>query len=329
MGVDRIHRLLRLILLLQGRRAYTAAELAEELEVSRRTIFRDLNMLELAHIPYYYDPDAGGYRLASNFFLPPINLRLSEALSMLLLAGKSPQGPALPLTAEGSKAAMKLESILPAPVRRYVGSIVERTNVSLGPMSRHDAAADVFDTLAQAIVDRRVCDVVYLSFADRRQLMTRLHPYRLVFQARAWYVIARSEAHGEVRTFKLIRFRKVAATLRKFPPPPVADVEKHFGLAWSMIPEGREYDVAIRFSPKVAGNVAEVQWHPTQQIDWNDDGACVYRARVDGIGEIAWWILGYGPEAEVLKPAALWKKIAAKAEAMADLYHGKARKGGS
>ncbi len=323
MGVDRIHRLLRLILLLQGRRAYTAAELAEELEVSRRTVFRDLNMLELAHIPYYYDPDAGGYRLASNFFLPPINLSLSEALSMLLLAGNSPQGPALPLTAEGSKAAMKLESILPAPVRRYVGSIVERTHVSLGPMSRHDNADAVFETLAQAIVDRRVCDVVYLSFADRKQLVTSIHPHRLVFQARAWYVIARSEAHGEVRTFKLIRFRKVAATLRKFPPPQSVEVEKHFGLAWSMIPEGKEYDVAIRFSPKVAGNVAEVQWHPTQQVEWNDDGSCVYRARVDGIGEIAWWILGYGPEAEVLKPAPLRRKIAEKARVMAELYQTK------
>ena len=65
MSISRIHRLLRLITMLQGGRSYTANELAEELEVSRRTIFRDLNMLEMAHIPYYYDPQKGGYRRRS------------------------------------------------------------------------------------------------------------------------------------------------------------------------------------------------------------------------------------------------------------------------
>ena len=59
MSVSRIHRLLRLITLLQGARRYTAADLAGELEVSKRTIFRDLNMLELARIPYYFDPKTG------------------------------------------------------------------------------------------------------------------------------------------------------------------------------------------------------------------------------------------------------------------------------
>ena len=88
MSISRIYRLLRLITLLQGGRTYTARELARELEVSRRTIFRDLNMLELAHIPYYYDPKRGGYKINRHFFLPPINLTLSEALAVLMLAGR-------------------------------------------------------------------------------------------------------------------------------------------------------------------------------------------------------------------------------------------------
>ena len=64
MSVSRIHRLLRLITLLQGARRYTAADLAGELEVSKRTIFRDLNMLELARIPYYFDPKTGAYTIS-------------------------------------------------------------------------------------------------------------------------------------------------------------------------------------------------------------------------------------------------------------------------
>jgi proteasome accessory factor B len=87
-----------------------------------------------------------------------------------------------------------------------------------------------------------------------------------------------------------------------------------------MIPEGREYRVRLHFSPKVAGNVAEVLWHETQEVAFNDDGSCEFRATVDGLGEILWWILGYGDEVRVVEPAALRKRIASRARAMADLY---------
>ena len=60
MSTSRIYRLLKLITLLQQRRSYTATELAQELEVSKRTVFRDLNVLEMAQIPYFFDPATGG-----------------------------------------------------------------------------------------------------------------------------------------------------------------------------------------------------------------------------------------------------------------------------
>ena len=88
MSTSRIYRLLRLVTLLQGTRGQSVDDLARELEVSRRTVFRDLNMLELAHIPYYYDPDTGGYRISRHFFLPPVSLTLSESLAILMMTGR-------------------------------------------------------------------------------------------------------------------------------------------------------------------------------------------------------------------------------------------------
>ena len=82
MRVSRIYRILRLITILQSGRSYSVDELAAELEVSRRTIFRDLNMLEMAHIPYYFDRERGTYRINNHFFLPPVNLTLDEALAV-------------------------------------------------------------------------------------------------------------------------------------------------------------------------------------------------------------------------------------------------------
>jgi len=320
MSISRVYRLLRLITLLQGRQGYTANELAEELQVSRRTVFRDLNMLEMAHIPYYFDPERGGYRISEHFFLPPVNLTLTEALAMLVLTGRLRSTTRLPLLAESGRAAMKLENALPRGIRQHVGSVIERLSVWFGPASRHEGLDPLFDRLVGAIVARRVCRLVYISFHERKQIVTSVRPLRLIFHARAWYMIAFSGRHREIRTFKLVRIRKVTVTRRTFRHPSDVDLQEYFGDAWGMIPEGRRHDVHLHFEPKVAGNVAEVCWHHSQQVEWNDDGSAEFRVTVDGLGEITWWILGYGDQVEVIAPPALRKRVAKVARATLGKY---------
>ena len=327
MSTSRIYRVLRLITLLQGSRRYTADELAEELEVSRRTVFRDLNMLEMAHIPYYFDRDSGGYRISRHFFLPPVNLTLPEALAVLVLTGRLRGGRQVPLLTHGTRAAVKLESVLPESITRHVGSVIGSVQMSLPPGSPHEDTDAMFEELAVAITGRRVCRIVYLSFHEGKQIRTRIHPLRLVFHGHGWYVIAFSTMHREVRTFKMIRIRKLTATGKEFTPPEDVLAARPFGEAWSMIPEGELHDVHLHFSADVAANVAEVQWHASQRVEWNDDGSIELFVRIDGLGEIAWWILGYGERAEVVSPPALRKRIAAVAAKMVSQYAGRPGKG--
>jgi len=75
-----------------------------------------------------------------------------------------------------------------------------------------------------------------------------------------------------------------------------------------MIPEGRIYNIKLRFLPKVANNVTEVQWHSTQKVTRNSDGSATVEFRVDGLGEISWWVLGYGDQVQILAPKALRDK---------------------
>ena len=311
MSISRVYRLLSLITLLQSGRGYTARELARELEVSRRTIFRDLNMLEMAHIPYYHDPDSGGYRISRHFFLPPINLTLTEALAILMMAGRLRGAKRLPLLSHAAQAAMKVEGSLPKSVRDHVGSVLARLHVAIGPTARHEGLDAMFHELSGAIVEKRICRMVYISFHEKAQISTNVHPLRLAFLNRAWYLIAYSSKHDEVRTFKLGRIRKLTVTPRSFATPADVKLDEHFGSAWCMIPEGKLYDVHLRFARKVAGNVAEVRWHPSQRVQWHDDGSLDFHVTVDGLGEITWWILGYGDQVEVVAPPALRKRIAA------------------
>ena len=319
MRVSRIHRLLRLITLLQSDRGMTVTELADELQVSRRTVFRDLNMLELAHIPYYFDRERNGYRINRHFFLPPVNLDLTEALSVMLLAVRQGVPGGLGWSHHAHRAAMKLESALPDPVRRHIGDLLKGMDIHLAPSAGSGGADAFMEDIAVAIARRKACRLVYSSFYDRKQIRLTVHPLRLVFVHRAWYVLAWTKRFGEIRTFKLGRIDQLDVTDKTFMPPP-EKAEEHFGQAWSMIPEGKCHNVHLRFDSQVAGNVAEVGWHDSQEVHWRDDGSMDFRVRVDGLGEITWWILGYGDKVRVVKPVALARKVQTIARQMVQLY---------
>lgn len=320
MNVSRIYRLLRLVTLLQSGRSFTADQLADDLQVSRRTVFRDLNALELAHIPYYYDPAGKAYRISQHFFLQPVNLTLGEALALLILANSLTGQTNVPLLSSGAQAAAKLESILPEAIRQHVGSVIDRLSLHLGPMARHEGAETYFEQISAAIARRNVCRMTYESFLEKKTLQHDVHPLRLVFVQRAWYLLAWSVRDRAVRTYKLIRIRKLDVKAETFPAGREAQLKDQFGQAWSMIPEGKLHKVHLHFEPKVAGNVAEVRWHPTQQVEWNPDKSIEFRVQVDGLGEILWWILGYGDQVKVIAPPALAKNVARVAEAVLEKY---------
>ncbi|MHC4562555.1 MAG: helix-turn-helix transcriptional regulator [Planctomycetota bacterium] len=320
MKVSRIYRLLRLITMLQTGRTFTSQELADELDVSRRTVFRDLNALELARIPYYYCPEAGGYRISRHFFLPPVNLTLTEALAILGLSGRVRTVAHDPLRSEAAKAAVKLESFLPRHISEYVGSVLEKLTVQPAAMSEHDGSDATFNDLARATVDKLQCKLTYRSFYEGGTIRTTIRPLRLIFVERAWYVIAWSQMHRENRTFKLVRIEKLTVSKTQFATPAEVNLDEYFGDAWQMIPEGKLWGVHVRFEPKVAGNVAEVRWHRNQRVEWNDDGSMDFHVTVDGLGEISWWLLGYGDQVTVIAPSQLRQRVATAAKNMVARY---------
>jgi len=320
MRISRVYRLLRLITMLQSGRSCAVSQLARELEVSRRTVFRDLNMLEMAHIPYYFDREQGTYRINRHFFLPPVNLTLPEALTLLVGSRRVRGSSVLPLAAASERAAVKLESVLPAAVRDFLGTVLDRMEVRPAPAARHEGLDETFDRLISAVAERKLCRTVYVSFHERKQITVTLEPRRLAFVGRAWYLIAYSRTHRQQRTFKLGRIKKLTVTDQTFQPREDQEQDTGFGDAWSMIPEGRLHNVHLHFTPKVAGNVAEVNWHHSQRVEWHDDGSIDFHARVDGLGEITWWILGYGDQVKVVAPAALAGRVATMARNVAAQY---------
>jgi proteasome accessory factor B len=97
------------------------------------------------------------------------------------------------------------------------------------------------------------------------------------------------------------------------------DLAEYLGRAWSMIPEGQIHNIKLRFLPKVAHNVSEVNWHATQKVTRKEDGSAILEFRVDGLNEIFWWILGYGDQVQILAPKKLRQKVLTAAKNMIEI----------
>ena len=313
---SRISRIVRILTTLQSGQNYSVDELAEVVGVSRRTVFRDLKELERAGVPYKFDSDAGGYKIDPEYFLPSIDLNLQEALSLLMLVYKGRNHLPLPFKNAALLAGMKIENNLPDQIQQYCNSALDNISIhphSHVPMKQLDS---VFSVLQSAIRKKRKIKMEYRSIYDGGNIKLTLSPYHLFYNHRAWYIVGRSAIHKEVRTFKLSRIKSLSLIDKCYLVDKKFDLQEYLGRAWSMIPEGRLYNVKLRFTPKVARNVSEVHWHRTQKVIFEEDGSAVVEFRVDGIGEIGWWILGYGDQVEVLRPAALRQRIAKTAKQM-------------
>ena len=297
----------------------TADELAKLFGVSRRTLFRDLKEIQEIGIQPILSCSRRGYALAPEQFLPPINLNLQEALGLLLLVHKMRNQIQMPFKHSAMLAAMKIESCLPPRVRNYCESALARISIKAGVQASAPTTPgldNIFTLLQSAAAQRKKVCVEFDSLYDGRIISCEMSPYHLLYNQRTWYIVGRSSIHKAIRIFKLNRIRGVEMLDEQFDGNDGFDLAEYLGCAWSMIPEGKMYHVRLRFAPKVANNVAEVNWHKSQRVTRNPDDSATIDFRVDGLGEITWWILGYGDQVEVLTPAALRKNVAQIAKRM-------------
>jgi proteasome accessory factor B len=161
----------------------------------------------------------------------------------------------------------------------------------------------------------------YDSLAEQQEICTRLDTYRLLFSRRSWYAVGRSSLHRGVRTFNLGRIRECEVLEDHYQIPCNFSIKHYLRNAWHLIPEpGPDREVLVRFSPLVARNVAEILWHPTQRTMFNPDGSLDFMVTVSGVREISWWILGYGDQAEVIRPAELRQIVAAQVAGLSRRY---------
>lgn len=322
---SRIHRLLKILTLIQSDGDWTAQRLADECSVTVRTIYRDMKMLEGAGIPYFFDTQTNGYRVRRDFFMPPVSMTLDESLALIALGEHIGDKEQIPLTRAAGRAIAKLRSQLPLSLRDELERLDGHIDIRLAKAGPFEGIADVYETVRAAMADGRVLKCRYESIDGARrdehpEAWFEFAPYTLFFSQRAWYVLGHHDGRKEVRCLKLNRFSALEITARRYKTPKGFSVDQHLGNAWRMIRGKTSYDVELDFDAEFAETIADTHWHATQEIDWHDDGSITFRCTVDGLDEIVWWILSMGPHCVVKKPKLLADRVRQLAQGIVDAY---------
>ena len=313
---DRLSRMLNIVAALQSGRYNSVVDLAEIHKVSRRTIFCDLDELKKIGISGSNDAKNRIYPIDSDFHLPSVNLNHKEAMSLLLIAYKGRNYIQLPFQKAILHAALKIENCLSDKIKRYRIDTLRNISIKNLPQAKIASFDKIFSQLLEAILKKQIVCFCYDLSDQDTTIITTLRPYHLIHNDYSWYVIGKSSFHKRVHAFKLNRIKNLITLNKCFIENNKFNLSKYLGVVWSMIPEGQFYNVKLKFFPEVAHDVAEVRWHSTQKVTFNNDGSAIVEFLIDGLNEITWWILSYGDRVQVLAPKILRQRIIEIAQKM-------------
>jgi predicted DNA-binding transcriptional regulator YafY len=303
----RASRLVSLLLLLQTRGRATAAELARELEVSIRTVHRDVEALSESGIPIYADRGPhGGIRLVDGYRTRLTGLTGEEA-EALFLAGVPGPAAELGLGTVVTAARLKVLAALPGELRGRATRLVERFHLDASGWFRAGEPVPALATLSEAVWEGRRVDIEYNR--GEGQVKRRLEPLGLVLKAGVWYVVALAD--GQARTYRVSRVASAELLEERFERPESFDLAAF----WSESSAAYERDaprveVTVRIRPdrldQLRSAVGSAAVEAAERLEEADpDGWLRLRMRLDWPEEVPALLLAAGSSMEVLDPPAV------------------------
>jgi predicted DNA-binding transcriptional regulator YafY len=313
----RASRLLSILILLQLRGRLTAEELADEFEVSERTIYRDIDALSAAGVPVYGDRGpGGGFELLDGYRTKLTGLDTQEAEAMLLI-GLPGEAQAMGLGNAASRARNKLLAALPKAGKEEADRIAGRFHIDTADWYRAARPVPFLAMAARAVLDQVRLNMTYKSWTATRDWT--VEPYGLVLKAGSWYLVARG--HGKIRIFNVADIQSLAVTPESFHPPAGFDLPVWWAESTQAFEARLRPGMArLRASPlglqrlRLLGSFAGEAVAKAQPPD--PDGWRAIDLPLETLSSAAPMLLGIGPEIDVIEPAQLRAEIARLAAAV-------------
>ncbi|MFN6205506.1 MAG: helix-turn-helix transcriptional regulator [Planctomycetota bacterium] len=301
---DRLARVLRVLQLIQGRGRWDTKAIAQEIECSERTVYRDLAVLELAGVPWTYEKESSSYRVRPDYQFPILNLTDEELLGQATAASAT-KAPGLDVNLGAKPASEKLAAKANDKSEQILLEAQRFTEVLDLKLADHSRHRDFIRTVQWALIQKKQVTGQYQSPYEDKPVKLTLHPYRLCLVKSAWYLIGRTPQESRPRTYRIVRFK----TLRMLDEPAIIpddfSLKAYFGNAWSVYRGEQSHHVELLFSKDAAEIVTETVWHHTQKVHRHADGTVTITFTVDGLNEIVRWVLGWAGRVKVIQPQEL------------------------
>ncbi len=318
----RLHSIIRL---LETRRGLTLDELAEECDVDRRTIHRDLNAVEQAG--YSLTTEWSDGKKVYSFLtksrnLPPITFTLPQLMSLYLLRSLGAHLAGTPFLAEIDELFKSIHSVLPD---RHAAHLERMARVSLPLLHGardYSPSAPFIGDLQKALLQQYRIRLKYAKKSRGAAEEYEVDPYTLVFHKGGIYLLGNAHNRSGMRLFALERIRGVEVTRQRFEIPDSYQPEAHFSSAFGLVSD-TPMKVKVRFSAEIAHTIKDRIWMPGQKIGSDAEGRVLVEFEAAGQMELVSWILSHGIHAEVIEPAELRREVKRQVKGMREMYRGK------
>ena len=286
-----------------------ARTLAHQMEVSTKSIHRDLEfMRDRLELPIQYDSSRFGY-----FYTEPVKafptLQITEGEILALVVaekalqqyrGTSFERPLL-------SALKKMQEALPETISLSLNDAAQ--TISFRTSSEPILDLEIFDILAKATTARRQVELSYRKPGQRRIEQRLVDPYHLANINGEWFLFAFDHLRNDLRTFVPARIKAIRHTGKTFERRPAFSLAERLRGSFGVQSGHGEINVIIRFQERVADYIREKRWHDSQQLRELKQGGVEMRLKLSSLGEVGRWVLSWGGDAVVVRPAELVESV--------------------
>jgi proteasome accessory factor B len=309
-----LERMMRIHTAIQSGKFPNAATLARQLEVSTKSIHRDIEfMRDRMELPLEYNGSKFGYYYTGTVSAFP-TLQITEGeLFALLVAEKALQ----------QYRGTNFEKPLLSAFKKMSASLPDTISLNLADweqtISFHTRAEpilnlEIFSALGKATAQRQQLELTYRKPGQREAEVRVVDPYHLGNINGEWFMFGFDHLRKDVRTFAPARIKAMKETGKTFPRPQKFSLEKRLRDSFGVHSAQGEFQIAIRFNERVADYIREKKWHDSQKLIELPDGGVELHLTLSSLWEIERWILGWAGNAVVIKPPELAEMMRKSAE---------------
>ncbi len=294
---------------LQSGKHPTAATLASELEVSTKSVHRDLEfMRDRLGLPLEWDQGRFGYRYTEEVSaFPTMQITEGELLALVVAEKALQQYRGTSFEKPLLSAIRKMEQSLPETVSLSLTDI-EQT-ISFRTSAEPILNLETFDALAKATAARQQLELAYRKPGQNQPERRVVDPLHLANINGEWFLFAFDHLRKDIRTFVPSRIQSIKPTGKIFERPQKFSLEKRLRDSFGVHSGQGQFEVILRFSPAVADYIREKKWHDSQQLRELPRGRVELRLKLSSLAEVERWVLNWGGNATVVRPKELVESV--------------------